>query len=193
MEYYKFKQTRAIINSKLFRPCFVRNKWSKLLCFNKACKNCYDKTLQSKPLVKCFTKDNIIHLKQWERFNINHPRFVLMWSLIRCHFQCTDCKKEYRYSPKMIKQKDWWCKHFKNDYSGISPKNHNKKKNVIKKNVKSKDYPINKLEEARKYYDDYSFTLHGDKLIIFRKKFMNFEEKYQQYKTYSGCETKLIF
>lgn len=133
-----FQQIRKTLGDKLFKKCKFskRNKYK--VCFNKACKKCYHKTLQSHYNCEYFNYDCDEKYNQY----IYHPRFIIKKSKRECEFLCK-CNKIYTTTPNNITFKRKWCV------------------DCIRRN---------RLNKAKKYYDQFTFTfIHNDLVIINNK------------------------
>lgn len=99
-----FQQVRNIINKKLFKKCnFSKNNKYKI-CYNKACKNCYKKTLQSHP--KCM----YYNFESENKYDdiLNHPRFIFRKSKRVYEFKC-NCNELYFNTLEDIIFRNKWC------------------------------------------------------------------------------------
>ena len=175
MQSKKFSIIATVIKRLLFKPCFVRNHYANAFCYNRACKKCYEKSLQSDKDIKFISNKNKITRDLFingvrKNIRFSQPRFML---------------KKFKYllilnntRPKLI-----YRPVIKKDNSTITLKRcaavfpmPKKRTTLSKKKLddqdKKDDFDIikiqqKKLEDARNFYNNYEIVILNTNNLLF--------------------------
>lgn len=140
MNKFKFQRIAKTLEKRLFKPCYLRNPYANAFCYNRTCKTCYEKSLQS---------DKDVHL-------INKNNKIKHFIMVNGKKKCIDFNQP-RFMLKKFKSRISYDK-----YLILEPKIINVNKIDQNINYKQLIYEFKQkenLKNAKKYYDNYEIVL----------------------------------